>query len=279
MRFFDIFFRTVFFLLFISISSSLRAESDITNRNILAELDDLPQFTAFKDNYGTVGTTIGSRPTDYNSDARFQVSIKERFTRSTLPYETHLFFQLTVTSYLSVFLPSFPLHDISYNPGFGLGKHIIKDGKAVGYGYLMIEHESNGFDSEGEKSKSWNKVSLAATMQVSRNLELQAKAWYPIIDGRFSKDILRYQGLGFVAAKVGTNDKRLNLSVMLTPTYRRNLGVNTTAEASLQLTKNRPVCLVAQYHNGYGENLLDYHVYKSRLRVGFSIKPDGFYIF
>ena len=276
MRVFYIYFK---FVLFLFISSVLNAKEEVPPKSIIAELDKMSHFTAFKDNYGTIGPTVGMRTTRYNSDARFQVSIKERFTPSTLPHQTHLFMQFTVTSYLDVFLPSFPLHDISYNPGVGLGKHLIKEGKLVGYSYLMIEHESNGFDSEGEKSKSWNKISLAATVQISRNVEVQAKGWFPIIDGRYSKDILRYQGLGFIASKVSTNNKRLNMSVLLTPTYRKRIGVNTNAEINYQLTNKRPVYVVAQYHNGYGENLLDYHIYKSRLRIGFSIKPDGFYIF
>ena len=269
-------------ILFITISAGITnsdaQEADSYNR-ILSQLDERPNFTAFKDNFGTIGTTIGHRATSTNSDSKYQLSIMERFTDSKLIWDTHFFFQFTMVSYLNVFEPSFPLHDISVNPGFGLGKHLIRDGKHIGYGYLMIEHESNGFDGEGEKSRSWNKIALAATMRVTPNVELQFKGWYPIIDGRYSQHILRYQGLFFVASILSTNDKRLNLSTMLTPTYRKRIGINSQFELNYKLMKDRPVFVIAQYHNGYGENLLDYNIYKSRLRVGFTIKPDGFYIF
>lgn len=247
-------------------------EKDVSGKR--AELDQGPHFTAFKDNNGLIGTTIGSKPSGENSDAKFQLSVMQRFTDSNLLWDSHLFFQFTLTSYLNVFQPSFPLHDISINPGFGLNKYLFKDGKYIGQGYLMIEHESNGFDSI--QSRSWNKISIAATIQMTKNWELQAKAWIPIVDGRYSTHILRYQGLGFVGSTFSTNDKRLNFSMMLTPTYRNRLGINSQFEINCRLMKKQPVYAIVQYYNGYGENLLDYDVYKSRLRIGFALKPRDF---
>lgn len=242
--------------------------------SIRAELDKAPMFTAFKDNSGLIGTTIGSKPTSTNSDAKFQLSVMQRLTNSNLIWDSHLFFQLTLTTYLDVFEPSFPLHDMSINPGFGLNKYLFKDGKYIGQGYLMIEHESNGFDSI--KSRSWNKISIAANIRMTRNWELQAKGWIPIVDGRYSQHILRYQGLFFVGSTFSTNNKRLNLSMMFTPTYRKRAGVNSQFELNFRLLKKQPVYAIMQYYNGYGENLLDYDVYKSRLRVGFALKPSDF---
>ncbi len=241
---------------------------------IRAELDKGPAFTAFKDNSGLIGTTIGSKPTSTNSDATFQLSVMQRLSDSNMLWDSHFFFQFTMTCFLNVFEPSFPLHDISINPGFGLNKYLFKDGKYIGQGYLMIEHESNGFDSI--QSRSWNKVSLAATIQMTKNWEFQAKGWIPIVDGRYSQDILRYQGLFFVASTFSTNDKRINLSAMLTPTYRKRLGINSKYELNLRLLNKQPVYAILQYYNGYGENLLDYHIYKSKLRIGFAFKPKDF---
>lgn len=241
---------------------------------IREELDKAPHFTVFKDNFGLIGTTIGSKPTGKNSDAKYQLSIMQRLTDSNLLWNSHFFFQFTLTSYLNVFEPSFPLHDVSINPGFGFNKYIFKDGKYIGQGYLMLEHESNGFDSI--QSRSWNKVSVAATIQMTKNWELQAKGWIPIVDGRYSQHLLRYQGLFFVGSNFSTNNKRLNLSMMFTPTYRKRIGVNSQFEVNCRLMKKQPVYAVLQYYNGYGENLLDYDMYKSRLRIGFTFKPRDF---
>ncbi|MDD4514115.1 phospholipase A [Massilibacteroides sp.] len=242
--------------------------------SIRAELDKGATFTAFKDNSGLIGTTIGSKPTSTNSDAKFQLSIMQRFTNSNLLWNSHFFFQLTVSTFLNVFEPSFPLHDMSINPGFGFNKYLFKDGKYVGQGYVMLEHESNGFDSI--QSRSWNKISAAATVQMTRNWEFQAKGWIPIVDGRYSQDILQYMGLFYVGSTFSTNNKRLNLSVMLTPTYRKRLGINSQCELNFRVMKKQPVYAIIQYYNGYGENLLDYNIYKSRLRIGFAFKPRDF---
>lgn len=250
------------------------ADTTMPEDSIKAELDKGPWFTTFKDNFGLIGTTIGSKPTGENSDAKYQLSIMQRLSKSNLIWDTHLFFQFTLTSYLNIFEPSFPLHDISINPGIGLNKYLFKDGKYIGQAYLMLEHESNGFDSI--QSRSWNKVSVAATIQMTKNWELQAKGWIPIVDGRYSQHVLRYQGLFFVASNFSTNNKRLNLSMMFTPTYRKRIGVNSQFELNYRLLKKQPVYALVQYYNGYGENLLDYNVYKSRIRIGFTLKPKYF---
>lgn len=266
-----------FFLCSFTSAQNMLSENNFTGKevsSIRAELDARPHFTAFKDNSGLIGTTVGSKSTSENSDAKFQLSVMQRFTDSNLFWNSHFFFQFTMTSYLDVFLPSFPLRDISINPGFGFNKYLFKDGKYIGQGYIMLEHESNGFDSI--QSRSWNKVSVAANIQITKNIELQAKAWIPIVDGRYSQHILRYQGLGFVGATVSTDNKRLNLAMMFTPTYRKRPGVNSQFEANCRLMKKQPVYAILQYYNGYGENLLDYDQYKSRLRIGFAFKPSDF---
>lgn len=270
------FFYSLFLFGFSSVSAQDNlydlSDAPLTINNLREELDKQPSFTAFKDNSGLIGTTIGSKPTGKNSDATFQLSVMQRLTDSNLLWDSHLFFQFTMTCFLNVFEPSFPLRDLSINPGIGLNKYLFKDGKYIGQGYLMLEHESNGYDSI--QSRSWNKISIAATIRMTKNWEFQAKAWIPIVDGRYSQHILRYQGLFFVASNFSTNNKRMNLSMMFTPTYRKRLGVNSKFELNVKLLNKQPVYAIMQYYNGYGENLLDYDLYKSRLRVGFAFKAN-----
>ena len=55
-----------------------------------------------------------------------------------------------------------------------------------------------------------------------------------------------------------------------------NFNCNVTAEFSWRIWKNANQYFFIQYYNGYGENLLDYNVYRSRLRAGIVIKPKFF---
>ena len=59
--------------------------------SIREQFDNGPYFTLFRDNYFILGTTIGQRPTRTNSDVKFQISIAQRLTKSTLPFNTYLF--------------------------------------------------------------------------------------------------------------------------------------------------------------------------------------------
>ena len=63
--------------------------------SVRKELDKRPYFSLYKDNYFIGGTTIGSKPTNKNSDVKFQLSISQRLTKSKLPFDTYLFITYT----------------------------------------------------------------------------------------------------------------------------------------------------------------------------------------
>ena len=159
--------------------------------SVRAELDKMPYFTLFKDNYFVGGTTVGHKPTSTNSDVKFQLSISQRLTKSKLPFDTYLFIQYTQKAFWNVFQESLPMRDLNFNPGIGLGHLIIHHNRYIGKGYLMLEHESNGKDSIF--SRSWNKITLAAALLLDKNWEVQFKTWIPIIDSDNNRDILRYK--------------------------------------------------------------------------------------
>lgn len=236
-------------------------------------LDKMPYFTLFKDNYFIGGITIGHKPTAANSDVKFQLSIAQRLTKSRLPFDTYLFIQYTQKAFWNVFQESLPMRDLNFNPGIGLGHLIIHHNKYIGKGYLMLEHESNGRDST--ESRSWNKVTLAVALLLTDNWETQFKAWIPIVDGKYNRDLLKYNGIFQVAANYRTNNKRFNCGVILTKRLTW-FSFNTQIELSYKFNNNENQYLFLQYYNGYGENLLNYNEHKSMLRVGFVIKPSGF---
>ena len=241
--------------------------------SVRKELERAPYFSLFKDNYFAGGTSVGSKPTANNSNVKFQISISQRLTKSQLPFDTYLFVAYTQKNIWNVFEESLPMLDMNFNPGVGLGHLIIHKNKYIGKAYLMIEHESNGKDST--LSRSWNKITLAGAFMISKNFELQAKAWIPIIDSKNNKDILKYNGLGQTALNYMSDNKRLRLSAIIT--WRKKfMRFNTQTEISYKLSRKENQFLFLQYYNGYGEYLLHYNKFQSILRIGFVIKPEAF---
>ncbi len=242
--------------------------------SIRREYDNGPYFTLYKDNYFMAGTALGSRPSSINSDVKFQVSIAQRVTKSTLPFNSYFFIFYNQKVFWNVFQESMPVHDLNFNPGIGLGKLLIVKDRVVGKASLLIEHESNGRDSIF--SRSWNKISLCGSIYLSPQFMVHAKYWIPIVDGINNKDILRYCGMYQSGIQISSRDKKFGLAVTLVKRKGWNFNYNTIVELNYRLFKKDNQYLFLQYYNGYGENLLDYNKYHSRLRLGIVIKPKFF---
>lgn len=238
------------------------------------ELINAPYFTLYKDNYFTVGTSINKKPSRTNSDVKFQISIAQRVTKTTLPWNSFLFIMYTQKTMWNVFQESMPMRDMNFNPGIGWSIPFFSKGRFAGKATLLIEHESNGRD--GVESRSWNKISFSGSTIIDRWLMVHAKFWIPIVDGMNNKDILKYSGILQAGTVVSTPDRKFIWSVMLTKRLGFNLNFNTTAEFSWRIWKRSNQYFFIQYYNGYGENLLDYNQFHSRLRAGIVIKPQFF---
>ena len=249
-------------------SSSFDADS------IRKALDDGPYFTLYKDSYFTAGTSIGSKPSRTNSDVKFQISIAQRLTKSTLPFNTFLYLFYSQKCMWNVFEESMPMRDLNFNPGIGLAKYLFVKNRYIGKVTLMVEHESNGRD--GIESRSWNKISLAGNVLIDPNFMVHGKVWIPIIDGQNNKDILDYSGIYQMGVAITSPNKRFGFALTLVKRRGWNLNYNSIWEVNYRLFKKDNQFLFLQYYNGYGENLLDYNKFHSRLRLGIDIKPAIF---
>ncbi len=236
--------------------------------------DKQPYFGLYKDNYFIFGTSIGQRPTRENSNVKFQISISQRLTKSTLPWHTYLYLFYTQKVFWNVLEESFPMTDLNFNPGIGLAKPLFVKDRFIGKVMLMLEHESNGRD--GDASRSWNKLSLGANIMVDPTLLVHGKVWIPIVDGMNNRDILDYCGIYQVGTSFMSLNRKFGASVVLTKRRGWNLSYNTVVEFSYRFNNNQNQYLFAQYYNGYGEGLLDYNKFHSEFRVGFVIKPTLF---
>lgn len=275
--------RHYLFTLIICILAAVGADAQIVDLNqekvdadsLRRELDNGPYFTLYKDNYFITGTSIGPQaPSRTNSDVKFQVSIAQRLTKSTLPFNTYLYLFYSQKCMWNVYEESLPMRDLNFNPGIGLAKHLFVKNRYIGKVTLLVEHESNGRD--GAASRSWNKISLACNIFIDPNFMIHGKIWIPIIDGMNNKDILDYSGIYQTGLTYTSPNKRFGFGLTLVKRRGWKLNYNSIWEFNYRVFKKDNQYLFVQYYNGYGECLLDYKQFHSRLRVGLVIKPKMF---
>jgi phospholipase A1 len=272
--------RIILLLIALLTSPSLRAQIIRTEKEVnltdslREEFDKGPFFTLYRDNYFAVGTDPTHKPTSDNSDVRFQISIAQRLTKSVLPWNTYLFLCYTQGVAWDVFKNSMPMHDFTFNPGIGIVKPLFNRERFVGKATLMIEHMSNGRDSIW--SRSWNRISLGATILVNENIAIDGKAWIPIVDGMNNRDILKYVGIFQGGVSVMSQNKRFGGSLHFVKRAKWDFSYNTRLELFWRPWKAANEFLFLQWYNGYGETLIDYNRFVNRVRVGLLIKPRYF---
>ncbi|TFU93360.1 phospholipase [Barnesiella sp. WM24] len=276
--------RYIIVLLAVFISSLTQARAQIVSPerdqvldvdSVKKAFDDAPYFGLYKDNYFIFGPAIGMKPTKYNTNVKFQISISQRLTKRTLPFGSYLYLFYTQKCFWDVLRKSFPMTDLNFNPGIGLTKPLFVKDRFIGKVSLILEHESNG--KAEEDSRSWNRISFAGNILIDPTMMVHGKIWIPIVDGENNRDLLDYYGLYQFGITYMTPSKRFGGSIILTKRKGWNpFNFNTVLELSYKLFNNENQYLFMQYYNGYGEGLLDYKTFKSQLRVGICIKPQFF---
>ena len=242
--------------------------------SIVDDFDNRPAFGIYKDTYFVAGTALNHKPTEYNSNVKFQISFRQRLTKSILPFHSHLFLSYSQKAIWNVFEESLPFHDLNFNPAIGVQKLVISKDRLVGTASFILEHESNGRD--GEASRSWNKISFAGEAFIDRNLMVHAKTWIPIIDGQQNKDILKYSGIFQAGAQFLTDDQKWVADVTFVKRQGWNFNCNTIIDVGFRLSKRRNQYLMLHFYDGYGENMLDYNKYHCNVRMGLLIRPTFF---
>lgn len=247
---------------------------NVNSDSIRQAFDNGPYFGLYKDNYFIFGPAIGQRITKENTNIKFQISVAQRLTRSTLPLGSYLFLFYTQKCFWNVLENSMPMTDLNFNPGIGLTKPLFVKNRFVGKVNLVLEHESNGRD--GIESRSWNKVSLGGSIMIDPRITVHGKFWIPIVDGQNNRDILDYCGIYQVGTSFMSTNSRWGASVILIKRRGWKLNYNTVLEFSYRIFPRDNQYIFVQYYNGYGEGLLAYKEFHSQLRVGIVIKPKLF---
>ena len=259
----------------VSNDSAATFDADSIRRHYSNDLG--PRFGAYKDNYFVFGTAIGSRPTKTNTNVKFQISIQQRLTNTTLPFGAYLYLFYTQKVFWNVLENSLPMTDLNFNPGIGVAKPFFSrsDGRYLGKLMVQIEHESNGKDSIW--SRSWNRITFGASVYLDRNIMVYGKVWIPIIDGQHNRDILKYCGIFQSGMQIMSNNRRFGVAINLTKRQSWNpFNYNSQIDVKYCLGKHSNQYIYLQYYNGYGEGLLDYKQHHSTLRIGICLSPFFF---
>lgn len=246
----------------------------LTADSVRRDFSNQPYFGLYKDNYFIFGPPVGQKPTNANTNVKFQISIAQRLTRSTLPWGTYLYLFYTQKCFWNILQESLPMTDLNFNPGIGLTKPLFVKNRYIGKLTFLIEHESNGRDSI--QSRSWNRVALAANVMVTKNLMVHGKIWIPIVDGENNRDIVKYCGFWQAGAQVLSNDRRFMAGLTVVKRGGWNLNANVMLDLAWRIFKKDNQYLFMQFYNGFGEGLLDYNRFHSQLRVGLLIRPQLF---
>ena len=241
----------------------------ITDKEFRKLFDDQPSFGMFHDNYFITGVPTNKPINNETANAKFQISISQRLTKSILPFNSTLLLTFTQKSFWDIYEDSAPFADNNYNPGLTLVRPILRNNKLKGVATLSAEHESNGLDSI--YSRRWNFITVSGTYFYNANISVQANFWAGKL-GDDNKDLFRYRGHGLLAMNYRNNKDNLWCSLILNPTEKFR-SVNTTCELNYKPGKKANQYLFIQWYNGYGESLLDYNQYSSMVRFGICIKP------
>lgn len=242
--------------------------------SVKRDFSNQPYFGLYKDNYFIFGPSINHTPSKTNTNIKFQISIAQRLTRSTLPWGTYLYLFYSQKCFWNVIQNSMPMTDLNFNPGIGITKPFFVKNRYIGKATLLIEHESNGRDSIW--SRSWNRVALAANVLVTKNLMVHGKIWVPIVDGVNNKDIVHYCGFWQVGFQVLSDNKRFVGGVTCIKRNGWNLNSNVVVDLAFRIFRKENQYLFLQFYNGYGEGLLEYNKFHSQVRLGLLIRPKMF---
>lgn len=272
-----IFLLGAFLRLDAQILTNFKGQRPFDKDSVLREFDKRPSFGLYKDNYFIFGIPTSHKPTAKNSNAKFQISISQRLTKSVLPWNSSLFLFYTQKCFWNIIDDSMPMTDINFNPGIGISKPIFDKDRFIGNIIIQLEHESNGKDSIN--SRSWERISLGANIMVDPSLIVHGKYWIPIVDGKHNKDILDYVGIFQVGAQVISTSQKFSLSFNLTKRKGWNFNYNIDAGITYRFSRRSQQHLYLQYYYGYGEGLLNYNKHTSMIRAGIVIKPNLFSVF
>lgn len=216
------------------------------------------------------------------TDARLQISFKYKLFGSSAvgkgpaDWRQGLHFAYTQRMLWDLSAASSPFHNIDFQPEliYITPSFVLNNGIALG-GQVGLRHESNGRD--GTASRSINSFYLAPMAAIplgsGYRMTVSPRVSVYIGDKSDNPDIIRYRGNAGLFWEIGKDD-----GLRLSTTARLNFATGKgafNADVSYPLPRllggGPDFYLYLQTFTGYGENLLDYNRYTSRVRIGLAL--------
>ncbi|HSC55209.1 MAG TPA: phospholipase A [Phnomibacter sp.] len=231
-----------------------------------------PAFTIYKNNYFITGVPLDKPVSAENSDAKFQVSFKQRlFNKPILGSYIHLVY--TQKSFWDIYKSSSPFRETNYNPGLMVVRPLYKNNRLKGAMAFSFEHESNGRDSI--YSRSWNYLAFAYSKVVSERLICGLKVWLPFINPtEGNPDLIDYIGYGEAELHWTIKKKLLFLDFVGRKGAANDLRGNMQVDISYKAWKAGNQYLMLQWFYGNSESLVNYAEKQNMLRIGIMFKPQ-----
>lgn len=203
------------------------------------------------------------------TEVKFQLSFKKALFENILSLNEKYYFAYTQTSWWQLYSASSPFRETNYQPevfiDIPIRSSLTPYLRNLRFGFV---HESNG-KSEGQNSRSWNRIYLGYTLAKGRFV-LLPRFWYRIPEPSAqddNKDITKYagkfdMGLAYIGKKyiLGMHIKN-NLSLR-----KNRSGVQLGLSTDIF---DNGMSWFLQYYNGYAESLIDYNRFTQKLSFGF----------
>lgn len=181
-------------LLFFSFCISSVYAQYRTKEEIEEYFEEESLFSIYKDNYFISGIPIDTGIEKTNADIKYQLSVRQRLTRKSLPWNTQLYMSYTQKAFWHIWARSSPFEEIVFNPTIAVQKPLFNSKNEVNsLATLVLEHQSNGRDSI--QSRSWNMVKLSYLRRISEKTLVGAEVWAPFWYHEDNPDILDYVGI------------------------------------------------------------------------------------
>ncbi|PZP48807.1 MAG: phospholipase, partial [Pseudopedobacter saltans] len=232
----------------------------------------LPPFSIYKDNYFISGTSINHKPDKYNSDIKYQISIRQLLYRQPILGGSFPYLSYTQKSFWNVYQNSKPFAEINFNPSLGLLRPYKNRYGTMNYVTAAIEHESNGRDST--YSRSWNRLSFSWHAYFSRRLQFSLDAWIPFDYKDENPDLLNYVGYGQFSLSYIIKENKWYADVLVRKGNQWNWKGYMQTQISYKLFQKSNEYLMLQWYNGYAESLINYQGYANKIRIGLLLRPN-----
>lgn len=252
-----------------SLCCAVQAQYLTDKQQVDSILRESPAFSIYNDNYFLIGSQFGQVPTEFNSDAKFQISFKQKLFKTKSAFRSSIFLIYTQRSFWGIFRSSSPFAETNYNPGIAINKVFVNTKRLVGVGMISLEHESNVKDSI--YSRSWNMVGFNYRIAINQSLMVNFKAWIPFM---FSENETLFDYIGFAETSCtwAVIKSRLFFDFSFRKGQTRSYG-NISMSLNFKLNPKSNQYLTLQLYRGQGESLIRYEEWTNKLRIGICIKP------